>query len=144
MIEGVVDLVKKADRLRMYDIKTHYCEEVRHHQTTYAAQLKVYAYIWERLRGHSIQDMGVIAIQLPHAMREAIRTADRARIARELESWNPLVSISPDPASIEATFDRIAQTVDLIEDGVFSPPPPERLAQIVGADQNTGGQICPQ
>ena len=140
VIEGVVDLVREADRLRMYDIKTHYCEEVRHHEATYAAQLNVYAYIWERLRGHTIQDMGVIAIQLPHTLRDAIRNGDRVRIAQELEGWDPLVSIAADPASIEVTFDRIAHTVDQIEDGAFSPPPPERLAQIVGSDQNTGGQ----
>lgn len=140
VIEGVVDLVREADRLHMYDIKTHYCEEVRHHRTIYTAQLNVYAYIWERLRGQAIQDMGVIAIQLPHALREAIRTTDLARIAQELEQWNPLVAISPDPAAIEATFNHIAHTVDLIEDGAFSPPAPERLAEIVGSDQNTGGQ----
>lgn len=140
VIEGVVDLVKEADRIRMYDIKTHYCEEVRHHQQSYAAQLNVYAYIWKELRGRDIHDMGVIAVQLPQKLREAIRAGDRAVIAQELELWNPLVSIPPEPSSIAETFDRIARTVDLIEDGKFGPPSAEDLAAVAGADQNSGGE----
>lgn len=140
VIEGVVDLVKEADRIRMYDIKTHYCEEVHHHQETYAAQLNVYAYIWKELRGRDIHDMGVIAIQLPQKLREAIRAGDRMAIAQELELWNPLVPIPPELASISETFDRIAHTVDLIEDGRFSAPSPQKLADVAGADQNSGGE----
>jgi hypothetical protein len=140
VIEGVVDLVREADRIRMYDIKTHYCEEVSHHRHTYAAQLNVYAYIWEELRGHTIQEMGIIAVQLPQRLREAIRAGNHAIIAQELELWNPLVAMPLEPSSIEETFDRIARTVDLIEDGAFSPPTSERLGEVAGSDQNTGGE----
>jgi hypothetical protein len=140
VIEGVVDLVKEADRIRMYDIKTHYCEEVRHHQEQYVAQLNVYAYVWKHLRGREIHDMGIIAVQLPQKLREAIRSGRQAEIARELELWNPLVPIPPEPSSIAETFDRIASTVDLIEDGTFSPRSPEELAAVAGADQNSGGE----
>src|SRR5205807_2231729 len=73
VIEGVVDLVREADRIRMYDIKTHYCGEVRQHFQSYAAQLNVYAYIWRELRGHAVSEMGIIAVQLPERLREAIR-----------------------------------------------------------------------
>ena len=45
-----------------------------------------------------------------------------------------------EPSSIDETFDRIAETVDLIEDGTFAPPTPQRLAEVVGSDQNTGGE----
>jgi hypothetical protein len=140
VIEGVVDLVKEADRIRMYDIKTHYCEEVRHNQESYAAQLNVYAYVWKQLRGRDIHDMGIIAVQLPQRLREAIRSGERVAIARELECWNPLVPISPEPLSIAKTFDQIARTVDLIEDGTFSLPSAQALAAVAGSDQNSGGE----
>ena len=139
VIEGVVDLVREADRIRMYDIKTHYCEEVLNHKHIYAAQLNVYAYIWRELRGHDIHEMGIIAVQLPQRLREAIRTSDHAAVAQELALWNPLVPMPSEPSSIDETFERIAGTVDMIEDGVFSPPTSEQLAQIAGADQNVGG-----
>lgn len=140
VVEGVVDLVKEADRIRMYDIKTHYCEEVRHHREQYAAQLNVYAYVWKHLRGREIHDMGVIAVQLPQRLREAIRSGRQAEISKELELWNPLVPIPAEPSSIAETFERIASTVDLIEDGTFSPRSPEELAAVAGADQNSGGE----
>src|SRR5262249_12260119 len=109
VIEGVVDLVREADRIRMYDIKTHYCDEVLRHQATYAAQLNVYAYIWRELRGHEVHEMGVIAVQLPERLRAAIRDDDRAAIERELSLWNPLVPIPFEPSSLDDTFAQIAE-----------------------------------
>jgi hypothetical protein len=140
VIEGVVDLVREADRMRMYDIKTHYCAEVEQHKQTYSAQLNVYAYIWKNLRGHEIHDMGIIAVQLPERLREAIRKADHPAIAKELAQWNPLVPIVPDPSSIKGTFEKISAVVDMIEDGQFEEPSAERLAQVAGNDENAGGE----
>jgi hypothetical protein len=140
VIEGVVDLVREAERIRMYDIKTHYCVEVRQHQHMYAAQLNVYAYIWRELREHQVHDMGVIAIQLPDGLREAIRRGDQPAIAREFAQWNPLVPIALEDSSIEDTFEKIARTVDQIEDGEFSPPTAQKLAQVAGTDENSGGK----
>jgi hypothetical protein len=139
VIEGVVDLVREAGRIRMYDIKTHYCEEVKQHRSSYAAQLNVYAYIWRELRGHEINEMGIIAVQLPERLREAIRSANRVAIVRELDLWNPLVTIPMEPSSLDETFESIARVVDQIEDGQFSPPSATRLAQVAGADENAGG-----
>lgn len=140
VIEGVVDLVREADRIRMYDIKTHFCGEVLQHTETYAAQLNVYAYIWRELRGQEIHDMGVIAIQLPDGLREAIRVNAQLEIERQLALWNPLVPIAVDSNSLEATFEEIARTVDDIEDGKFHAPPPSRLGEVSGADENAGGR----
>lgn len=140
VIEGVVDLVREADRIRMYDIKTHYCGEVESHRESYAAQLNIYAYIWRELRGNEVHDMGIIAVQLPDQLRDAIRRGDQSAIERELQSWNPLVRLPLAPAAIDQTFAQIAQTVDRIEDGLFSPPPPATLAQAAGTDENAGGK----
>lgn len=140
VIEGVVDLVREADRIRMYDIKTHFCGEVIQHTQTYAAQLNVYAYIWRELRGQAIHDMGVIAIQLPDGLREAIRQNAQAEIERQLGLWNPLVPIPVDSGSLEETFEKIARVVDQIEDGEFQSPPATRLAAVAGADENAGGR----
>jgi hypothetical protein len=127
VIEGVVDLVREADKVRMYDIKTHYCGEVRKKIDSYAAQLNLYAYIWRELRGQQLHEMGVIAIQLPEGLREALRLGDADEIKRHFEGWNPLVPIPFSRDSVELVFEQIADTVDKIEDGTFAPPPVERL-----------------
>ncbi len=136
VIEGVVDLVKEADRIRMYDIKTHYCAEVMQNKQSYSAQLNVYAYIWRELRGHGVHELGIIAVQLPATLRDAIRKGDQKEIAEELGRWNPLIPMPFEESSIDATFDEIARTVDRIEDGLFEPPSPQRLAQTDGPDVN--------
>lgn len=123
VIEGVVDLVREADRIRMYDLKTHHRDEVVRHLDSYAAQLNVYAYIWRELRGQRLDEMGVIAVRLPEALRRAIAERDDRRIAIELERWNPLVPIDADEGAIQRFFEEIAQTVDCIEEGRFSPRP---------------------
>jgi hypothetical protein len=140
VIEGVVDLVREADRIRMYDVKTHFCGEVERHRPSYAAQLNVYAYIWRELRGQEVHEMGVIAVQLPDPLRTAIREHDLAAIERELSTWNPLVPIPFEPHNLDDTFAEIARTVDLIEDGAFAPPPLDKLKESAGADENTGGR----
>lgn len=140
VIEGVVDLVREADRIRMYDIKTHYCDEVHRHRDSYAAQLNVYAYIWRELRAHEVHEMGIIAVQLPERLREAIRQGDTSTVASEFEKWNPLVPMPFETSALDETFEKIAKTVDAIEDGVFTPPPAERLSEGVGADENMGGR----
>ena len=140
VIEGVVDLVRQNDRIRMYDIKTHFCEEVRRNCDSYAAQLNVYAYVWRELRGNVVHEMGVIAIQLPEVLRAAIRAGDHAGVAAAFDVWNPLVPIPSDPASLDQVFQAIAETVDRIEDGVFAPPAVSVLADTGARDENTGGR----
>lgn len=140
VIEGVVDLVREGDQIRMYDIKTHFCEEVRRNSESYAAQLNVYAYVWRELRGHEVHELGIIAIQLPQRLREALRDGDLDAAARSLEGWNPLVPIPSEPASLDAVFLQIAETVDKIEDGVFAPPSAAELGASRALDENDGGR----
>lgn len=139
VIEGVVDLVREAGRIRMYDIKTHFCGEVERNRASYAAQLNVYAYVWRELRGQEVHEMGIIAVQLPQRLRDAIRGENTADIERELAAWNPLVPLPFETSSLDETFAKIATTVDRIEDGEFAPPPPTRLAEMSGMDENAGG-----
>jgi hypothetical protein len=140
VIEGVVDLVREADRIRMYDIKTHYCGEVRNNLESYAAQLNLYAYIWRELRGQELHELGVIAIQLPEALRQALRDGHQDVVRRELEAWNPLVSIPMSRDSLQQIFDQIAETVDRIEDGEFCPASVEKLRDIGAHDASNGGR----
>lgn len=140
VIEGVVDLVREGDRIRMYDIKTHFCDEVRRNCESYAAQLNVYAYVWRELRGSNVHEMGIIAIQLPERLRDALRSGESERVTAELDGWNPLVPIASDPGSLDEVFRAIAETVDKIEDGIFAPPSPEILAGTKALDENIGGR----
>jgi hypothetical protein len=118
----------------MYDIKTHHCDEVLRNQASYAAQLNVYAYIWRELRGQELHEMGIIAVQLPEALRLAIRDRRKADIARELAAWNPLVPIPFSRSSLDEVFRTIADTVDKIEDGEFRAPPVSVLKSTKGQD----------
>jgi len=138
--QSVVYFVREGDRIRMYDIKTHYCEEVRRSCESYAAQLNVYAYVWRELRGSNVHEMGIIAIQLPERLRDALRKGDHECVAAEPDGWDPVVPIPSDPASLDEVFRAIAETVDKIEDGVFAPPPPAILAGTKALDENIGGR----
>lgn len=140
VIEGVVDLVREANRLAMYDIKTHFCGEVRGNIDSYAAQLNVYAYIWRELRGQELREMGIIAVQLPEALRDAIRHGDTGEIERHLASWDPLVPIEPETSKIEETFAEIARAVDEIQDGAFSPPSVAQLRARIGREEGQRGR----
>ena len=142
VIEGVVDLVREGDRLRMYDIKTHYCEAVRAKPESYEAQLNVYAYIWQELRNSRLHEMGIIAVQLPDGLRRAIEAADPEWIRREAERWSPLVMVEYEQESLEAIFHAIADAVDWIEDGEFAPPSAATLREVVpqSRDQMAAGR----
>ena len=139
VIEGVVDLVREADRIRMYDIKTHYCGEVAKNLESYSAQLNVYAYVWRELRGNAVHEMGVIAVQLPGSLREAIREGRIDDIRAELEQWNLLVPIPFTDSSLDGVFKKIAETVDKIEDGDFAPPAVKKLREVAGMDSGRAG-----
>src|SRR5207244_5857522 len=45
VIEGVVDIVRERDEVRMYDLKTHEAADVRAQRDLYEEQLNVYAHI---------------------------------------------------------------------------------------------------
>ena len=130
-IEGVVDIVQSGERTVMYDIKTHSPDQVRGNQAQYAAQLNIYAHIWETLRGETLDAQYIICTQLPADLRDAARSRDQApqRYERLLERWNPLIEIDADAMNVDRTIQEFGAVVDHIENGDFAPPPPSRLSE---------------
>ena len=68
VIEGVVDIVREGDEVRMYDLKTHDPEYIKQNLTEYERQLNVYAHIWRNLRRQELNETAVIATRLPEAL----------------------------------------------------------------------------
>ena len=142
-LEGVVDIVADASGIRMYDIKTHEPEYVRAHPDAYAAQLDVYATIYEELKARRIDGTGVIATSIPLKLRGAISRNDPAATNREFQAWEPLIGLPYTRESREATVEDFGRVVDCIEEGHFPPIQPERLDEdYAGRGRSFGERIC--
>ena len=127
VLEGVVDIVREGDEVRMYDLKTHEEREVRAERELYEDQLNVYAYVWKGVRGQSLDGTAIIATRLPQELREALRTRDPDAINVAMASWDPVVDLPFDENEVARTIDDFGRCVDAIEDGEFTPPPPDML-----------------
>jgi len=142
-IEGVVDIIREDDRTVMYDIKTHDADYVRANTTEYEKQLNVYAHIWQGLRKQDLDQTAIIATSLTVGLREASRGNDIKRIEKELNNWNPLIDISFNQGSVEATIAEFGEVVDAIESRSFEPPPVERLKALLPGKKTTFAvQVC--
>lgn len=150
-IEGIVDIVRSAERTVMYDVKTHDVEQVRGNTESYQRQLNVYAHIWQHLQGQSLDETAIICTALPRRVEAAVRAyadyptdATAAALARELAQWEPIVPLPFDPATVQAMIADFAAVVDAIEAGAFAPPGPAQLKEKVypGARVAFGVEVC--
>lgn len=142
-LEGVVDIVTDDEGTMMYDLKTHEPEYVRAHPADYAAQLDVYATIYEDLRGRRVDGTGIVSTSLPARLRSAMSAGDEAAVEKELDSWEPLIRLPFTRESRDATIEDFGSVVDAIEEGRFSPPPPTRLDEdYAGKGRSFGERVC--
>lgn len=142
-LDGVVDIVADASGTRMYDLKTHEPEYVHAHPEDYAAQLAVYATIYEELKGRRIDGTGVVATSLPLKLRAAINRNDPAAIDKEYQGWEPLIDLPLTRESRDKTIEDFGRVVDCIEEGRFPPLPPDRLDEdYAGRGHSVGERIC--
>ncbi len=126
-IEGIVDIVRERGYTVMYDIKSLDADHIREHVETYEKQLDVYAYIWQTLRGESLQQTAIIATTFPPSVARALETGDEGQLAYALAQWNPLIPLDFKPERVEETVGEFGQVVDAIEEGRFEPRPLEHL-----------------
>ena len=130
-IEGVVDILRDNERTVMYDIKTHNADYVKNNLDVYEQQLNVYAHIWQNLRGQQLNETAIIATDYPESVRDALASENEAEIEHALSTWDPVVPIRFDPQKVMETIAKFGETVDDIENGIFAPPPLERLNELV-------------
>ena len=143
VIEGVVDIVREGNEVRMYDLKTHEESEVRSERKLYVDQLNVYAHIWKGIRGQSLNGTAIIATRLPPHVRAALRAHDPEAINAAMESWHPVVDLPFDENEVASTIDDFGRCVDAIENGEFDPPPPEALGKPRGTRRKKDHQDAP-
>ena len=129
VLEGVVDIVRERDEVRMYDLKTHEEREVRAERELYEDQLNVYAHIWKGIRGQSLDGTAIIATRLPPELREALRAHDPEAVNAAMASWDPVVDLPFDENEVDRTIDDFGRCVDAIEDGEFTPPSAHMLGK---------------
>lgn len=142
-LEGVVDIVTDEEGTMMYDLKTHEPEYVQAHPEEYAAQLEVYATIYEELKGRRINGTGVISTALPARLRAAIGSGSEDVIERELADWQPLIRMPFTRESRDGTIEDFGRVVDAIESCAFPPQPPERLDEdFAGRGRSFGNRVC--
>lgn len=142
-IDGIVDIVREEQETWMYDIKTHDPNYVKENLNLYEQQLNVYAYIWQTLRGQPLNHTAVIATSFPDGLSEAIKQGVQARIAAEMEKWEPLIEIPFNPSQVEKTIGEFGAVVDEIEDGNFRPRSLKDLKEkIKGDNQIFATRVC--
>jgi hypothetical protein len=132
VVEGIVDIVREGDEVRMYDLKTHEQREVEAERDVYEDQLNVYAHIWKGIRGQRLDGTAIIATRLPKEVRDALRSNDPSAINAAIESWNPVIDLPFDEESVDRTIADFGRCVDAIEDGKFAPPSPKMLGKARG------------
>jgi hypothetical protein len=132
VIEGIVDIVREGDEVRMYDLKTHEESEVRAQAPDYKDQLNVYAHIWKGIRRQRLDGTAIIATRLPAELREALLSNDKTATDKAMEAWQPVVDLPFNDKDVARTIRDFGRCVDEIEEGNFSPPRPERLSQPCG------------
>lgn len=130
-IEGVVDIVKEKGETWMYDIKTHDPEYIRANIQFYEDQINVYAYIWEKLRGNSLDKTAVISTAFPRGVRDALYYGGDDRFSKEIEKWNPIIEIRLTVSKVDQTIKDFGKVVDAIENSEFAPPPKKVLEEKV-------------
>ncbi len=142
-IEGVVDIIREEDKTVMYDIKTHDSDYVRANTAEYEKQLNVYAHIWQGLRGQELDQTAIIATSYPKAIANALKENNERRLAKELESWNPLIDIPFKQENVEETIREFGEVVEAIESREFKPPSVDKLkSSLPGKKYTFAVQVC--
>jgi hypothetical protein len=141
-IEGVVDIVRTAGKVTMYDLKTHELDYVRNNIALYRDQLNVYAHIWMKLRGERLDETAIIATPVPNEVRLALRSGDAQQLEEAMAKWNPVVPIEFESDNVATTVAKFAKVVDCIEDREFRPPPVSVLGQSDGQRGTFASRVC--
>lgn len=142
-IEGTVNIGKEEDKITMYHIKPHNCQEVQKNRELYKGQLNVYAHMWKKLRNDPIDDIKVIATAPSPELREAINTHHENLTKSLIDSWNPIVPVPFDEEEGEKQMQSFGETVDKIQESKFKPPSVEKLKEIKpGQKSPFGTAVC--
>lgn len=142
-IEGVVDIVREAGKITMYDLKTHEADQVRAHKEVYARQLNVYAHIWQNLRGQKLDEIAIIATAVPEDLREALELGDPVSIASEMKNWEPVVPLDFDQAKVNECINDFGKIVDKIESSKFTAQTVAQLnKKMPGRKTSYGVSVC--
>ncbi len=141
-IEGVVDVVAGVNGVTLYDIKTCHIEEIHANSKLYQQQLLLYAHVWNGFRPTTpVQHIAIISTAVPAAANDAIDSRDTNKLDLALSNWNPVVPIPLTGEDVQTTLNDFGRVVDLIEDGQFSPPTPNALANRAG-NRSFAQRVC--
>ena len=141
-IEGIVDIVREAAKVTMYDIKTHELEYIQANRDLYGYQLNLYAYIWQHLRGERLDETAVISTSLPSSVIGALRLKDTMQIEAACRAWDPVVPIAFDANNVEKTVNAFAEVVDKIEDREYRPPDISKLMEREDNGTTFASRVC--
>lgn len=129
-IEGNVNIGREKDKITMYHIKPHNCQEIEKNKDIYREQLNLYAHMWKKLRNTPIDKMAIIATAPSEELKEAINIYDKNLTKSLINSWNPIVPVPFNEEEVKKQLQSFGETVDKIQDGQFRPPSLEKLNEI--------------
>ena len=146
---GVVDLVSDSSGTTMYDLKTLEKDIILQDKDKFKKQLSIYSHIWKGIRDQKLDGTAIIATSVPSEIKKAIREftqdpeAKFNEFSAALNKVNPVISVEVDEKQIENFLSEFGDTVDKIEERVFSPSTVESLrTKQPGQNRDFGSLVC--
>lgn len=146
---GVVDLVSDNTGTKMYDLKTLDRDVILEDQDKFRKQLSIYSHIWKGIRDQNLDGAAIIATSVPGEIRKAIREfiedpeTKFNEFSTALTKVNPVISVEVNEELIQSFLTEFGDTVDKIEERVFTPASVVSLmTKQPGHNRDFGSLVC--
>ena len=124
---GVVDLVSDDSGTRMYDLKTLEKDVILEDKEKFRKQLSIYSHIWKGIKDQKLEGTAIIATSVPTEIKRVVKQfiedpeAKFQEFHKAIEKVEPIISVDVNEAQIQDFLTEFGDTIDKIEERVFTP-----------------------
>lgn len=124
---GVVDLVSDDSGTRMYDLKTLEKDVILEDKEKFKKQLSIYSHIWKGIKDQKLDGTAIIATSVPAEIKRVVKQfiedpeAKFQEFHSAIEKVEPIISVDVNEAQIQDFLTEFGDTIDKIEERVFTP-----------------------
>lgn len=146
---GVVDLVSDDSGTRMYDLKTLEKDVILEDKDKFKKQLSIYSHIWKGIKDQKLDGTAIIATSVPSEIKKAVKEFIEDPEARfnefqsAIDKVEPIISVDVNEAQIQNFLTEFGDTIDKIEERVFTPASVLELrTKQPGSNSDFGSLVC--
>ncbi|MDP7320863.1 MAG: PD-(D/E)XK nuclease family protein [Bacteriovoracaceae bacterium] len=124
---GVVDLVSDDSGTRMYDLKTLEKDVILEDKEKFRKQLSIYSHIWKGIKDQKLEGTAIIATSVPTEIKRVVKQfiedpeAKFQEFHNAIEKVEPIISVDVNETQIQDFLTEFGDTIDKIEERVFTP-----------------------